>query len=332
MKDEIEKIGKLLLKDMYLHGFSKLYQKDLIQLFSKRKERDVKDAVKFLYNKGLIKAFGIKQLSYSFFLRQFSGHITDLGVLNIEKNDFYDENGYCIEIIRFLQVIDESDEDSIHLDKIIPRMIQKGSIKSEEDLKNIISTTIEYTCNVNKTMSGKELYAHMSVVNTTSPITDIGMNLIQDYIKKAKIFTNSILSNRDMVLKEYNALEILIRNQLWKDSCIKMGSILEYLLTKWLESKNVPTIYHSQNKKQQPLDKAYFYDKIRFYIETARIKYKNEIGNQTQWEIVNKVIREYRNYIHLQKYEKKIALDGYLDKNDFELLNKPFNQIVDYFQ
>ena len=126
MKDEIENIGLLLLKDMYSHGFSKLYQKDLIQLFSKRKERDVKDAVKFLSNNGLIKVFGMNQLSYNFFLQQFSAHITDLGVLNIEKNDIYNEGGYSVEILRFLQVIDESSENSLNLDKIIPRIKQKG--------------------------------------------------------------------------------------------------------------------------------------------------------------------------------------------------------------
>ena len=332
MRDEIENIGLLLLKDMYSNGFSKYYDKDLTQLFPERKERDIKDAVKLLSKNGLIKAFGIDHISHNFFLQQFSGHITDLGVLNLEKNEKFDENGYSIEIIRFLLVIDESSEDSLYLDIIIPRIKQKGSIKTEENLKNILKTTIKYTCNVNKTTGGGGMYSNLYVVNTTSPITDIGMNLIQDYIKKIKIFTNPIISNRDMVLKEYDALEILIRNQLWKDACIKMGSILEYLLTKWLESKNVPVISHSQNKKQQPLDKAYFYDKIRFYIETARIKYKNEIGNKTQWEIVDKVIREYRNYIHLQKYEKIIASNGYLSKNDFDLLNEPFNQVIDYFQ
>lgn len=331
MRDEIESIGFLLLKDMYLYGFSTFYEKDLTQLFSNKKERDIKDAVKFLSDRGLIRAFGINHISFDFFLRQFSGHVTDLGVLNIEKNEFYDENGYSIEIVRFLQVIDEADEDSLHLDKIIPKINQKGSIKSEEDLKNFISTTIMHTCNVNKTTTGGGLYASLSVVNTTSPITDIGMKIVQDYIKKTKMFTSSIISNRDMMLKEYEALDILIRNSLWKDACIKMGSILEYLLTKWLISKNITELTQSQNKMQISLDRAFFYDKINYYIKEARKKYKNEIGNQIQWEIVDKVIREYRNCIHLQKYEKIIAIDGYLDKNDFDLLYEPFTQIIDYF-
>jgi len=332
MKDEIENIGQLLLEEMYLHGFSKFYEKDLTLFFPKRRERDIKDAVKFLFKKGLIKVFGFNHLSHNFFLHDFSGHITDLGVLNLEANEKYNENKYSIEILRFLQVIDESNEESLHLDKIIPRLKQKGSIKTEGELKDIICTSIEHTCNVNKISSGGGLYVDIHVNNNTSPITDIGMNLIQDYIKKTKIFTNPIITNRDIILKEYNALEILIRNELWKDACIKMGSILEYLLTKWLEYNNETLITHSQNKKQNPLGKAQFYDKIRFYIEKARIKYNNEIGDKTQWEIVDKVIREYRNYIHLQKYEKRITLDGYLDKNDFELLKKPFNQILDYFQ
>ena len=80
------------------------------------------------------------------------------------------------------------------------------------------------------------------------------------------------------------------------------------------------------------MDKAGFYDKITYYIETARNDYDNEIGSRTQWEIVDKVIRGYRNFIHLQEYEKKIMVDGVLNKNHYELLSKPFNQIINYFK
>ena len=93
--------------------------------------------------------------------------------------------------IDYDNLLQESDEDFLYLDKIIPRLKQKGSNKTEEDLKNIISTTIKYTCNVDKHTSGKGMYSFMSIVNTTSPITDMGMNIIQDYIKKTNIRTKN---------------------------------------------------------------------------------------------------------------------------------------------
>lgn len=332
MKKQVGIIGQILLEDMYSHGFSTLYKKNLIEFFPEEKERDIKDAVMLLFDTGLIHVFGIDHIHLDFFLRQFMGHITDLGVLKIEENDFFDENKYSIEIIRFLQVIDESNEETLRSQVIIPRIKQKGSIKTEEDLNSFINTTIEYTCNVKKFSSiGKELYNGLYVNNSTSPITDIGMQIFQEYILSTEILTSPIISNRDMILKEYNSLQFLKKAQLWKDACIKMGAILEYLLTKWLESKNITQINHSRIKKTKPLNKAFFYDKIRHYLETARIAHKNQVGDNTQWGIVNSVIREYRNYVHLQEYEKRITTDGYLEKKDYELLSKPFNQIISYF-
>lgn len=332
MIDKIENIGQKLLEDMYSHGFSTSYDKDLIQLFPTQKEGDIRYAVKSLLKKGLIKVIDIKYISRNFFLKDFSGHITDLGVLSIEENDFYDEDKYSIEIIRFLQVIDESSEESLHIDIIIPRIKQKGSQKTEDDLRSIICSCIEYTCNVQKSWSGGGNISQLYVYNNTSPITDIGMNTLQVFINETEILTSPLITNRDMIIEEYNSLIFLIKKKLWKDACIKMGSILEYLLTKWLEFRNIELITHSRLRTPKILDKANFYDKINHYLEIARVTYQNEIGDRTQWAIIDNVIRDYRNYIHLQEYEKKSKVDGYLDKNDFELLNKPFNQIISYFK
>ncbi|KKL52120.1 hypothetical protein LCGC14_2288670 [marine sediment metagenome] len=332
MIGKIESIGQKLLEDMYSHGFSTFYTKNLILLFPKQKERDIKDAVNFLFKKRLIKVTGIDYISHNFFLKDFTGNITDIGVLNIEENDFDDQDKYSIEIIRFLQVIDESSEESLYIDKIIPRIIQKGSQKTEEDLRYFICICIEYTCNVRKTWSGGGNINQLYVNNITSPITDIGMDILQGFISETEILTSPLITNRAMIIEEYDSLVFLIKNKLWKDACIKMGSILEYLLTKWLESKNIKQITHSRLKQPRPLKKAKFYDKIIHYLEIARIIHQNQIGDRTQWEIVDKVIRDYRNYIHLQEYEKKIATDGYLEKNDYELLNIPFNQIISYFK
>ena len=77
--------------------------------------------------------------------------------------------------------------------------------------------------------------------------------------------------------------------------------------------------------------KLFFWDKINFYLETARITYNNEIGDNTSWSIVNNVIREYRNYIHLEKYEERVITDGYLDKGDYDQLRPAFELIIQFF-
>ena len=71
-------------------------------------------------------------------------------------------------------------------------------------------------------------------------------------------FQSSIITNNDVLMKEYNNLRLLIESQLWKEVCIKIGSILEYLLTKWLRSKNITQIIHSHIGRSKPIDKAFF--------------------------------------------------------------------------
>ena len=134
-----------------------------------------------------------------------------------------------------------------------------------------------------------------------------------------------------MLLDEYKTFNDLYKLGHWKDLCIKMGSILEFLLTKWLEHKGISKITHSKINSQKKLKDATFSDKILYYLETAGKNHSFEIGKDTEWKIADNIIRDYRNYIHLQKYEKRIANYGPLNERSFKMLERVFKEIINYF-
>lgn len=332
MSTNIIQISNDLLEVMYSYGFDSFYQENLENLFPSYSKTEIKKAVKEMHQKGRIHAFGIQHLRHDFFLNQFSGHITDIGILEIENFDFSNNNKFSIEIARFLEVIGEAEEEHIPTHEIVNRVISKGSRRTEQELRSLFNMVIEYTCQVQKICPiGSSEYRDLYVTNTITALTDYGYYILNLFQSSTQLFQSNIINNHDFLIKEYNNLRLLIESQLWKEVCIKMGSILEYLLTKWLRSKNISQVTHSQRSNPKNIDKASFWDKIMFYLESGRITYSNEIGDNTSWSIVNNVIREYRNYVHLEKYEERILTDGYLDKGDYDQLSPAFEQIIQYF-
>lgn len=332
MLNKIIQISIELLEIMYSYGFDSFFHGNLEELFPNYSARDIKRVVRELHISGKIRAFGIKHLIHDFFLRQFSGHITDIGILEFENYDFSDNNKYSIEIARFLEVIDEAEEEYLRTNEIVNRVRTKGSRRTEQELTSIFSMIIEATCQVHKISPlGSSEYRNLYITNTISAITDYGSHILTLFKSSTQLFQSNIITNQDMLKKEYNNLQIFIGNQLWKDVCVKMGAILEYLLTKWLKSKGVTQIIHTQIRNTKNIKYASFWDKIMYYLETARITYNNEIGDNTSWSIVNDVIREYRNCVHIEKYEEKIMIDGYLDRRDYNQLLPAFEQIIQHF-
>lgn len=285
-----------------------------------------------MHKSGKIRAFGISHLMHDFFLRQFSGHITDIGILEFENYNFSDNNKYSIEIARFLEVIDEAEEEYLRANEIVNRVRTKGSRRTEQELKSLFSMIIEHTCQVRKISPlGSTEYLDLYITNAISPLTDYGYRILNLFKNSTQLFQSSIITNQDMLRTEYNNLQLFIDNQLWKDVCVKMGAILEYLLMKWLKSKGVTHITHIQMRNPKDINYTSFWDKIMYYLEIARLDYNNEIGDNTSWSIVNDVIREYRNCVHLEKYEEKIMIDGYLGRTDYNQLLPAFELIIQHF-
>lgn len=144
-------------------------------------------------------------------------------------------------------------------------------------------------------------------------------------------FQRKFITMREMVLKEYKELFIIIENKLWKDACVKMGSILEYGLTKWIESKKIPISLLTKKKWVKRLEDVTFEEKITYYIKTSAKKYNFELGTITEWKVVKNVIKDYRNYIHLQKYEKRINSNAFLSERDFNSVYPNFKSLIELF-
>ena len=269
------------------------------------------------------------------FLTNFYGQITDLGVLEFESYEFKDETKYSIEIARFLKVIEENDKDYLDLDEIIKEMLKLGSKRDPSDLSSFLRQTIQYTCDVVKKSSiSSSCNDFFHIPKIFNSLTDEGKQVIAKYQNSIELFQKPFIqSSRALIIDEYRSLDILTENRLWKDACIKIGSILEYLITKWLKSKSISTISHSKTKiPNKPFNveiKTSFFHKVQYYIEHGSNIYSNEIGNMTQWDIVNIRIRDYRNYIHLQTYEKdRISMNNPLVEQDYESLRREFDNII----
>lgn len=111
---------------------------------------------------------------------------------------------------------------------------------------------------------------------------DVSKGLFDDYLvdeKEKETFTQNI----DILLKfEYE------RN--YKFCIIMMGSILEFLLIRLCEKENI----HKGNK-------------FAFYINKAIEK--DIFQEQMRWKLVQTHIRDFRNYIHIQKEMESTEID-----------------------
>ncbi len=320
-----------ILSEIYSKGFKIFYNGNILNLFPSINKNHLKRALTELEDERKIKIFGKSLIYHDEFLTDFMGQITDSGVLEYESYDFKDETKYSIEIARFLKVIEENDKDYLDLDEIIKEMIKLGSERDPNDLSNFLRQTIEYTCDVvKKTSQGSNCYDLFHIPEIFNSLTDEGKQVIVKYQNFIELFQKPFIrSSRVLIIEEYCSLAILAENRLFKDACIKIGSILEHLITKWLKSKSISAISHSKTKKSINVDNSSFFDKVQYYIEYGSNIYSNEIGNMTQWGIVNSMIRDYRNYIHLQKYEEdRISKNNPLVKQDYESLRREFNIII----
>jgi len=332
MPSNIRQISIDLLERMYSHGFNSFYKENLKELYSNYRSQEIKKAIERLYDSGKIIVHSIKWFSHDFFLKDFSGHITEKGILEVENYDFSDEKKNSVEIARFLEAVSEAEENNLRTSDIVEKVKLKGSRKTKKMLISLLNTVIQVSCKAEKLTSHTGgTYSDLYIYTSTSPITDYGYHVLELYERSTQLFKSQLITNQEMLRREYNSLQILINNQLWKDVCIKIGAILEYLLTKWLKSKGISQIPNSRSKKLKGIGYTSFKNKIIYYLGTARIEYNNEIGDKTSWNIVKEVIREYRNCVHLEKYEDIIKTDGYLEKKDYEQLLPVFELILQYF-
>ena len=131
-------------------------------------------------------------------------------------------------------------------------------------------------------------------------IFEISQGCFDKYLKgdeEKEIFINNI---GDLLKFEYE--------HRFKFCIVVMGSILEFLLDRYYEINHIP-------KKSQ------FYANIETAIQ------KDIFGEKKRWEIVQSHLRDFRNYIHLNKEIKSTKIDENwynIIKLVFEVLYKKF--------
>lgn len=139
---------------------------------------------------------------------------------------------------------------------------------------------------------------------------------------------------KEIILEEYNGIEHLRKREKWKDAFIKMGSILEFLITNYIEennldkdkngkSKKVDIVIRGEKKSIDPLGTS-FGNKISFIIqhEIFDRSYNND------WKIVDGLIRKLRNYIHFYQYIKDRSK---VNKDLFDKLYNVFERLIILF-
>lgn len=153
------------------------------------------------------------------------------------------------------------------------------------------------------------------------------------YHQKFKNLFNSITDEfaKEILLDEYSEVENLRKRERWKDAIIKIGTILEYLITNYIEENNldkdengnlrkVEIIIGGKKKKIIP-NQAEFGKKLAFIIQ------KEVFGRESnnEWKIVDGLIRNFRNYIHLQSYIKDRVE---VNKDMFDTLYPVFEKLI----
>ena len=306
------------------------YLKDLVT--SKEFQGKTKKNVRFFLNKmesdGFLKT------------REFAGDLiinaTLRGFLHYEENYLPKNMIFTDLLIKFLRFVQEIDEDKI---KLYPgKGNQIGTFPLLEFYKlHNIDTSYEKKMLFIRLESQKN-YVRDSIGYAKSGLTFFGEDnpfLTYEgslFVDKHKSpYTAKFITNQKMILKENKELYTLIENKLWKDACVKMGSILEYILTKWIESKKIPLSSLTNRKYIKKMKDLFFEEKINYYLKSGAKKYNFEIGSITEWNIVKNVIKDYRNYIHLQKYEERIKKNDYLSERDFQSVYSIFKSLRDLF-
>ena len=133
-----------------------------------------------------------------------------------------------------------------------------------------------------------------------------------------------------ILLEEYDELQKCIQQGSWKDACIKIGGILEYLLTKWFQDKGVTPSQITGTTKTKKWKEVSFHKMIEFYMNNSMI-YSDEMGTYTDWNLVKNILKDYRNYVHLLKYEERVQKGDFLRKKEFDRIHSIFIEILKNF-
>ncbi len=145
-----------------------------------------------------------------------------------------------------------------------------------------------------------------------------GYNFLKEVLLFEKFQKIGNNDGRNRVTQLYADLGFWLSKKRWVDVAINMGAIIEYCIDYYVEDKKLQEFF----KKKGELFK--FYKKLSIILENPQTRsddiFKSEY--RATWNRIQRVLRDWRNYIHISKLVKEGSpLDEISIKNfyaDFE--------------
>jgi len=146
---------------------------------------------------------------------------------------------------------------------------------------------------------------------------------IEDYVNEL-IKLNLITDDEKEVLRSnLTSLRIFENLPDYKYTMITMGSLLEFLLIRYCKNNKIePEPYDDPFGNNVPANKKIFINYIQSAIKINLFKRKNS------WHIIQHNLRNFRNYVHINKELK----DEKIDKEWYKTIKPHFERILNDFK
>ena len=264
--------------------------------------------------------------------------ITFRGVFYYEekylKPDYYYLKAIKI-VLEFLEKLENGKyvNFSIPNNKIIDKLKKHGITMNNKEFYQFL-VTLDQRTNLFKNIGPFGIMAEKEIkpyIRNKALLTPEGRKFLYSWRYESKLFAKvTDPLQKTILLEEYEELQKDIQQNSWKGACIKIGGIIEYLLTKWLQDKGVSPSQIISTKKVKKWKDVSFHQMIDFYMNNSR-NYADEIGTYTDWNLVKNILKDYRNYVHLLKYEERVKQGDFLRKKEFDRIYPIFQEILKKF-
>lgn len=232
----------------------------------------------------------------------FSFILTDKGFIEAEN----DLNGpITSQIIKILQYLDELGRPKILMVDLIQKIKNKFT---QIDTEKIIAR-MKWTLTFSVPFEFTDLDERIPTVSPFNSISDNGRSILKDYYHSKDIFNHT--PHKEELLKEHHMIDELRQIGEFKDAIVKIGSVIEYVVSEWLK----------RNSHSNPQN---FHKKL---IILEKLSVSNQTGSISpiDWGITKQIIKEYRNFIHLNLYFDSGIL---LSETEFRKLEPVYEKIL----
>jgi len=207
--------------------------------------------------------------------------------------------------IDILEHIDRLDEEFIDADTLLNQLISKFPLFEVKEI--ILRMKLTLQRNIPDVITRRDGRFHKFLPSEC--ISDYGIDILRSYYRSKDIFNNT--PHKQEMLKEHQWVYEFKNMENYKDAIIKMGSIIEYVVSEWL----------TRNSHPNPNN---FGNKLNILEHLSKTRLTGKI-TQTNWRIANQIIRDYRNYIHLHLY---FSSGNNLTKAEFNSLEPVYQKIL----